>query len=313
MPVSRDEVIAIYRWVLGRDPENEDVIRLHQRAASAEELRLNALRSAEFAAQAARLDLPKWSARAKWVKTDIRDGLGLWVNLCDAHVSRACLAEGWEPGVTRFLLSRIKRGDIFIDIGANIGWFTIVVGNKLRELGAGQVLAFEPRGDLFTMLCRSVTDNGLASSVNLYNFALSHKPGKMELAWYNDNAAASYLATDGVPADAEQETVRVARLDDVEIPHEVTLIKSDAEGAEALVFAGARELLERSRPTIVAELNIDRLPIVSGVDADEFLQQMAASGYSCSLLTDHGEIGTPIRCAADSPDPAANVVFQPSG
>lgn len=198
---------------------------------------------------------------------------------------------------------------MFADIGANIGWFTVLAANRFRELGAGRVVAFEPRSDLFKMLHRSVIENGLSSFATLYNVALSDQPGEMELAWYDNNAAASFLATTPAPPDAEREIVRVERLDDLDSPSEIRLIKSDAEGAEALLFSGGRGLLERSRPVIVAEFNIPRLPVVSGITADQFLAQMAALGYSCKLLNETGETGGTIASADHSPDPAANVVF----
>jgi len=135
--------------------------------------------------------------------------------LRDPYVSRACLDDAWEEPVVRFILSRIVKGDVFIDIGANIGWFTLLVAQRLRELGSGHVVAFEPRSDLYKATTRSVRENGLESFVTLHNLALADHDGELELAWNDDNPAASYLATQGVHPGGRHETVRMRRLDGV--------------------------------------------------------------------------------------------------
>src|SRR5580658_2119 len=101
------------------------------------------------------------------------------------------------------------------------------------------------------------------------------------------------------------------RMDDIDFPGPVRLIKSDAEGAEALLFSGGQRLLREHCPVIVAELNIPRLPVVSGVSADAFLASMRDAGYSCRLLSDSGKAGRFVETASDSNDVAANVVFLP--
>lgn len=311
MPISEADVIAVYRYVLGREPESQEVVALHAGAyRSVEECRQAAIRSEEFLSQAMRLGVP-YFPEDKWVKTDIRNGLGMWVNLRDPHVSRACLHDNWEEPVVSFVLSHLKKGDGFIDIGANIGWFSLIAGQRLKNLGGGQVVAFEPRSDLNTITSRSIHDNGLQDIVTLHRLALADKDGELELAWNNDNAAATYLATQGVHEGGYHETVRVGRLDDVPIAATPTIIKSDAEGAEGLVFKGGQQLLLKHRPIIVSEFNIPRLPVVSGMTADYFLSWMKANGYNCFLLTEEGAIGQPILSASASPDPAANVVFKP--
>lgn len=311
MPISDADVIAVYRYVLGREPENRDVVELHAKAyGSVEEFRRAAIKSEEFFSQAMQLGVP-YFPEDKWVKTDIRDGLSMWVNLRDPHVSRACLHNNWEEPVVQFILSHLKKDDGFIDIGANIGWFSLIAGQRLKSLGGGQVVAFEPRSDLNTITLRSIHDNGLQDTVTLHRLALADKDGELELAWNNDNAAATYLATQGVHEGGYHETVRVGRLDDVPLSAVPTVIKSDAEGAEGLLFKGGQKVLLKYRPIIVAEFNIPRLPVVSGMTPDYFLSWMKTTGYDCFLLTEEGTIGKRILVASDSPDEAANVVFKP--
>ena len=236
MPIPRETVIEIYRYILGREPESAAVVESKaQQYASTTEARLATLRCKEFANQLTSLGITT-IRREKWVKTDIRNRLSMWVNLGDPYVSRACLDDSWEEPVVKFILGRLAKGDVFVDIGANIGWFTLLAAQKIRELGAGHVVSFEPRSDLFRNMERSVRENALDQYVTLYQMALADRAGTIELAWNDDNHAASYLATKGVHSGGHHETVRVIRMDDVDLPAPVRLIKSDAEGAEARFF-----------------------------------------------------------------------------
>ena len=246
MPVPRDAIVDLYRYILGREPESADVVEsMAEQYASVAEARLATLRCKEFADQLTSLGVATF-AKDKWVKTDIRNGLSMWVNLGDPYVSRACLYDSWEEPVVRFIFARLAKGDVFVDIGANIGWFTLLAAQKFRELGAGHVVSFEPRSDLFKNMERSVRENALDQYVSLYQMALADRAGSIELAWNESNPAASYLATKGLHPGGRHETVPSIRMDDVDFPGPVRLIKSDAEGAEALLFAGGRRLLRLS-------------------------------------------------------------------
>ena len=311
MPITRDEVVNVYRYILGREPESEDVIKATAASnASVEQARITAVRSREFAVFLAQLGMDIF-VKERWVRTDIRNDLAIWVNLGDANVSRGCLDDRWEEPVVRFILGRLRKGDVFVDVGANIGWFTLLAGRKLSELGGGHVVSFEPQSEIFRWLERSVEDNALDPFVTLHQAALANKSGVVDLILYRGDPAISHLATREAAAGGVIEKVNALRMDDLAFPDRVRLIKIDAEGAEGLVFAGAARILKEHRPVIVAELNAERLPVVSGVTADAFLASMKAAGYVCSLLSESGETGRVVEKASDAGAVAANVVFFP--
>ena len=94
----------------------------------------------------------------KWVCTELRDGLKLWVDLADIGVSAGCLLNDWEPSTTAFILAALGPGDVFVDVGANIGWFTILAAHRVGV--SGHVWAFEPRPGTCGRLADSVSANG---------------------------------------------------------------------------------------------------------------------------------------------------------
>jgi len=82
----------------------------------------------------------------------------------------------------------------------------------------------------------------------------------------------------------ETTEVRTVRLDDLDLPRPVRLLKIDVEGAEGLAVEGAQRLLGEDKPTILAELNPFRLPEVSRKTPAQLVEQLAGLGYACRAL-----------------------------
>lgn len=71
------------------------------------------------------------------------DGLTIFLNPADKTITQAVLqSDAWEPETTAAIRNILKPGDTFIDVGANIGWFTLIASREVGE--KGRVIAFEP-------------------------------------------------------------------------------------------------------------------------------------------------------------------------
>lgn len=311
MAISEEAVIAIYRYVLGREPESTAVVE-HQASAyqTVEDFRRAVIKSEEFYNQYRQLGIPQFP-EDKWVRTDIRDGLLIWVNLRDSFVSQGCLRNNWEEPVVDFILSHLQKGHEFIDIGAHIGWFTLITAQRLKLLGGGHVTSFEPRNDLHAMATRSIHENNLQEIVTLHQRTLGDKDSELSLGQAQYNAVVINSPARGGYAGDDHEAGRIVRLDDIPLSGKPGVIRCDAGGAEGLIFKGGQAMLQRHQPLIVTKLDISRLSSASRMTADYFLAWMKAIGYSCFLLADGGTAGHPIQMASDSGDLAANVVFLP--
>jgi hypothetical protein len=111
-----------------------------------------------------------------WVLAELDDGTRLWIDLGDYGVSRSCMFGSYEPVETAFVRSMLKSGQNFIDIGANIGWFTMLAARIVGP--SGRVYAFEPRPNTCERLRKSVSENGY-SNVEVRQAALGTAPGRM--------------------------------------------------------------------------------------------------------------------------------------
>ena len=145
---------------------------------------------------------------------------------------------------TRHLIERLLRpGDVFVDVGANIGMHTIAAARVVGP--SGRVIAFEPYGPTMRLLEKSVWLNGLADVVQLHETAVSDSPGRQLL--YLGKTSGHHSLYRLAPSDSAIEDsieVPVIRLEEVvEVALPVRLIKIDVEGSELAVIDGCRDLL----------------------------------------------------------------------
>lgn len=306
MKPSREHVIWGYRLFLNREPESEAVIEDKLRSApSVTELRRQFVVSTEFRDQ---IDVIADLNAANVVIKEIGDGLRLFIDLADRHIGLNVISGSYEPDERAFVLATLKAGGIAVDIGANIGYFSVLMADCVGS--SGHVYAFEPLPRNASLLDRSVSENHFETRLTVEHAAIGDHAGSFELISprITTNWGGSYLRTGGGPVPPEHETtmVPVMTLDEYPLRQPVNFIKLDVEGAELLALRGAKMLLRRDRPTVLAEINEQQLRMVSGCSATEMITEMAAAGYRCLRLS-NGGLGEELT-AYDSED-IINVIF----
>ena len=292
--LTSEEVTLAYRYILGRDPESADVLAEWMRPTrDREELRNALLNSAEFAAlRAGPQPTPQPAKAAKWAAVEVFGGQRLlWLDLADDAVSRGCLNDDFEPTETSFVRALVGEGDVFLDIGANVGWFTMLASTLVGK--RGQVLAFEPRQSVVAHLKRSVAMNGLDETVVVHGYALGQRDCDAKLAWEEgaNDPGRSYLTPtpeDGAPG----EMVEVRRLDALAL-RRIDFVKIDVAGAERRAFEGALATIKRCRPVVMSTVDERMLLRVSGCGAEDYVAGFAQLGYACFSLDAH-DFGRPV-------------------
>lgn len=254
MGISREHVVWAYRLFLGREPESDSVIDAAMGGFhSVADLRAQFLGSPEFLEQNR---VPRLAHHENVVIKEI-DGARLFVDLGDYEVGLNIINGIYEPAERDFIRRVVGSGELAVDVGANIGFFSILLDEQVGE--SGHVYSFEslPRNAL--LLKRSVDENGFASRITVERAAVGADSGAMDLisARMTTNSGAAYLRTgDAVASRTDDVTpVRVIALDRYQTRRPISFIKLDAEGAELLVLRGASELITNDRPVILAEIN----------------------------------------------------------
>jgi FkbM family methyltransferase len=162
---------------------------------------------------------------------------------------------GFEVAETRRLCAGARSGTCVIDVGANVGIFTVSLGSALRTKGT--VWACEPLPSNVERLQENLRLNDL-NNVDVHPLALGNRKGEVTFHLSDDPAFHSIVAVAQRRDSGRTVTVKMDRLDN--IWHEagcpaVSLIKIDVEGAELQVLEGAQELIATNRPELMLEAN----------------------------------------------------------
>lgn len=213
----------------------------------------------------------------------------IWIDTEDPLVAPGILADHvYETHVTTVLERELKPGSVFLDIGANMGWFTLLAASI-----AGQVIAIEPNPINVQLLYRSLLANRY-NNVRVLPCAVTDQPGLLSLNAFRsngfvtsvDHAAETATIVPGQPLDTL--LTELERLD---------VIKMDIEGHEPLALRGMRDTLSRFRPVLIFEFHPAAIRDNSGSDPAAFLESLTDLGYRLAVIRHDGAETTALDAA----------------
>jgi FkbM family methyltransferase len=234
---------------------------------------------------------------ALWMQLDIRE-----------LVQETLLLEGiWEPKTTRYLCDSLAPGQVFLDVGANAGYFSLLASRCVGE--SGKVLAVEPNPAMVKQLRQNKERNGLTNIVvaeaacsdsievrNLY-VGNAYNTGNSSLS--RDNLAwTKSVEVSCTTADLLIDKYNFQRID---------LVKIDVEGAELQVLRGMATILRRLRPRIIIELVPSLLEGFSTTVA-AINEYLVAFHYRTFSLEEHSNyLCVPEECLMSDPIASAKL------
>lgn len=180
----------------------------------------------------------------------------------------------YEPEVWRALLETLRPGDTVVDVGANIGLYSIACARRVRP---GKVIAFEPDPENAELLKRTVELNEVADVVVIRQLALGREEGTLP---FQSAKQQSRFDVNGL------QTVCMSTLDH-EISDRVDILKIDVEGFESEVIAGALAMLtdKKRRPRAIFLETHQAVLAERGLDESSILDQLERAGYHISELS----------------------------
>jgi FkbM family methyltransferase len=222
-----------------------------------------------------------------WVRTTW--GGKLLVDTRDLLLAPWLLLDGgWEPEVTAFIQATLKPEGVFVDVGANLGYYSILAGSLVGW--GGKVYAFEPNPKLYDLLRKAVIANWMTSFVTSERIAVYEDTRVVDFfvsAHFAGNSTLAPLQVGEGEVDAiAKMEVQAISLDEyfADIARPIDMVKIDVEGAELQVFRGMRGVLERNRDVVVVcEWSQGQLRD-SGTDPGELLTEFTRGGFDVYRL-----------------------------
>ncbi|MEI8396890.1 MAG: FkbM family methyltransferase [Rhodospirillaceae bacterium] len=216
--------------------------------------------------------------------TRLPSGFSMKLDLADFIQRTIYITGHWEPTIEREIEACLGPGDIFIDIGANVGYFSLLAA---RLVGTrGQVLAFEPNPQIFNALLSNISINQRLA-VSAYQMALGNQQTTAELFVAKPGNSGATSLTRSPSTTDQAEIVPVERLDTVLSRLNVAcprLIKIDVEGSEVSVLEGMGDLLAGLwAPVIICEISEYSLA-QQGHSKEDIFDIMRRFGYKARLL-----------------------------
>lgn len=212
------------------------------------------------------------------------DDFKIYVELDDWAIgARIAFKRSYEKHVSQTMRSLLKPGMVMVDVGANIGYYSLLAASHVGP--TGKVIAFEPGARSVQLLQQSAQVNGF-SHIEVHPVAVSDKPGEVRFSLDDSNGGIN-RGEIGVSA----EVVPAIKLDDfLQTEAHIDLVKIDIEGAEGLAIQGMAHLLQNHRPILFTEFTPAALPVYSGISSEDYLNLLRRLGYELRVIPYHSPL-----------------------
>jgi FkbM family methyltransferase len=178
----------------------------------------------------------------------------------------------------------LTNDGIFIDIGANIGLYTLYASKLITE--NGQIISFEPFPENFKSLSKNVALNGI-SNVRLEKIAIGEKEGVINLYYDEQEKNLGMVSTTPIERGVKEE-VKIVSLDSYlknEPFTKIDLIKIDIEGFEYSALLGMKNTLTTFHPSLLIEIFDNNKSLTQKSNCDDLLKDL---GYNKYFIDDNG-------------------------
>jgi FkbM family methyltransferase len=205
------------------------------------------------------------------------------------HIQQQLFWYGYyEKELGDLLKKTIKPGDVFLDLGANIGYFSLLVANNSPS---AKVISFEPVRGLFQNMNENISLNNIKNILTV-NAAVGEISEEKELfVSASDNLGMSSFHQPG-NYSGKTEKVKVVAIDDwfkTSGLSRIDIIKLDIEGSELAALKGMKEVLQKQKPILIVEVNPETLSMFNLKPSNiyNYLKQLNFEGF---LILENGRL-----------------------
>jgi len=194
----------------------------------------------------------------------------------------------FEQSSTSVINRLVKKGDVVLDVGANIGYYTVILSRLVGD--EGKVIAFEPTKHFREVLKENISANELEGNIEIVDVGLSNKKGEVVIDI--GPSSATLHSPKGYDLVLGHEKISLTTLDEFVKENgleRVDFVKIDVDGHEPFFFKGGWETLDKFSPTILFEISHLHY-LEAGVTAWDFYDSVKSKGYNFFHEDDLSEI-----------------------
>jgi FkbM family methyltransferase len=289
---SEKDIYYCYRLILDREPDADGWITYTsaiKSGMSVQNMVASFLSSVEFRNR----QITQEALRLTTQVVDVGE-FKILVPSDDSPIARSIIdAHQYEPHITAAIRRVLKPEMVFVDVGANIGYLSLIAAGVVGS--RGKVISFEPGQHFCKLLYLSAKLNGFAN-IEIYPFAVADQ--RKNVIYDETHGSGSISQFDvNLETTSLRHIAAALTLDDVlRDEKSIHLIKMDIEGAEHLALRGAKNILKSHRPIIISEFSPAGLQSVSGVSGKDFLRGLIDAQYDISILEFDNQV---IDCGDD--------------
>lgn len=217
-------------------------------------------------------------------------GHKMYVNTLDLSLAPHLLLDGfWESWITKVFMKEVQQGMTVCDIGANIGYYSLLAADAVGD--RGHLHCFEANPDVCELLFQNIEINGFLPRSEIVNKAVFSKTTDLEFNVYEKHQGSSSLFLDGNVVQTYRDTLNKIRVEAISLDNyfpagsRVDFIKIDAEGAEPDIFNGASRLFNENKNI---KIIIEWAPALlnrPGMNARDFWDLLQGYGFSAYRIT----------------------------
>lgn len=203
----------------------------------------------------------------------------------------------YEPELFRLILRVLREGDTFMDIGAHVGFFSVLAGHKVGP--TGKVISVEPMAENQQVLDEHIKLNEF-SHAHVFKGVISETDGTHDIYFNADNDGGHAFWDPGLHAQGEKSRInpeirtvpskKLTTLFNEQSIERAKLVKIDTEGAEVSILQGSPEILSQNRVDLmVCEMNGFALKNL-GYTPEDLYECARSAGYEVYLMNDDGSL-----------------------
>jgi FkbM family methyltransferase len=267
------DIYSVYERLLGREPDPDELLHWKTTGAKIDDITNALLLSYEYEQK---------RVNRQRVLVDIKK-FKIYAMKSDAEVGRGIIqSQVHEPHVTNILTEILNSGDVFLDLGANIGYFSLLAASIVRV--SGKVISFEPNTQNLQLLYASILENKLKNII-VYPFAASDSARIMKLTSFGSNGFLETPQSSLTNAQFLQSVIVDELLQNEE---SINVVKMDIEGYEPLALRGMDKIIKKHKPIIITEFSPWHIKHRTQIEPEEYLKQLTQYGYDLYIIEPSG-------------------------